>query len=573
MSELDISALDFPELKRLCPTRPRSFKALLYKGAAKLPTREINRHIAEGKLGRPISSRAPLALALHDKLEGDLAAGGSIETAINRIYLIRKLFEFIDESELNITIENSIECLAAWGTHLVESTRRGRKNYTAYSMAIQVTAVFSEIINRPSLDLIRTMGIKRNRARKEILGKQADKQNLSYTYSFGFMLADYSCQLTHEAIFGELPVVVKLRSGRTIEEWSRRPANKIRTVFRQEDYVPYAERGESQGLKIQPFDYTLRTRWPLVNLRVEVEILIFMSQTSMNVSQALKLKIGKFSYTSHIDGYKVSRQYKDRRQGDVEFEIFSEYRIIFERYLQWRNKVFANSGNDLLFPFLLNNKPSYALSRDWQAVKGRCKKLGEQFISPQTLRNTRINWFLRSSMDPELASTMSQHSVRMLLTVYEQPSYQRTMVEVSRFHAQMNRMISAGPGACYKQYPITMSNACDLAPRPDCKSPAGCLFCEHNRDIDSADHVWSLLSFRYLKSLEISGYRPRSTQSNDQHSNAAHQVIKQISLKIRWFKQSSAERNSWVVEAGEKIKEGEYHPRWDGFIQLAEVST
>lgn len=573
MPDLDFPALDFPELKRLCPTRPRSFKALLYKGGAKLSTREVDHHIADGKLGRPISSRAPLALALHNKLEGDLAAGGSIETAVNRIYLIRKLYEFIDDSELDITIESAIKCLAAWGTHLVESIRRGRKNYTAYTMAVQVTAVFSEIVNRPSLDLIRAMGIKRNRARKEILGKQAEKQNLSYTYRFGSMLADYSSQLTHDAIFGELPVVVKLQSGKIIEEWSRRPANKIRTVFHQENYIPHAERGESQGLKTRPFDYTLRTRWPLVNLRIEAEILIFMSQTSMNASQALKLKVGKFSYTSHSDGYKVSRQYKDRRQGDVEFEIFSEYRIIFERYLQWRNKVFANSGNDLLFPFLLSNKPSYTTSRNWQAIKDRCKKLGEQFISPQALRNTRVNWLLRSSMDPELASTMSQHSVRMLLTVYEKPSYQRTMVEVSRFHAQMSSMISAGPGACYKQHPITMSNSPDLAPRPDCKSPAGCLFCEHNRDIDSMDHVWSLLSYRHLKSLEISGYQLRSTQFNERHNNAAHHVIEQISLKIRWFKQSSEERNSWVVEAGEKIKEGEHHPRWDGFIKLAEIGA
>ena len=57
-------------------------------------------------------------------------------------------------------------------------------------------------------------------------------------------------------------------------------------------------------------DRTLRTRFPIVNLRIESELLMFIAQTGMNLQQAHTLRVEQFHYTSHLDGYQV-RTYKN----------------------------------------------------------------------------------------------------------------------------------------------------------------------------------------------------------------------------------------------------------------------
>jgi hypothetical protein len=43
-----------------------------------------------------------------------------------------------------------------------------------------------------------------------------------------------------------------------------------------------------------------------------------------------------------------------------------------------------------------------------------------------------------------------------------------------------------------------------------------------------------------------------------------------VTAKLKYFKESSEVRAQWVIEAFARIEEGDYHPRWDGFIQLME---
>ncbi|MBM9995365.1 site-specific integrase, partial [Pseudomonas aeruginosa] len=98
-------------------------------------------------------------------------------------------------------------------------------------------------------------------------------------------------------------------------------------------------------------DRTLRTRFPIVNLRIESELLMFIAQTGLNLQQAHTLRVEQFHYTSHLDGYQI-RTYKNRREGEVLFEIFASYREWFERYLEWRSEWFPNEPDGLLFPLI-----------------------------------------------------------------------------------------------------------------------------------------------------------------------------------------------------------------------------
>lgn len=63
---------------------------------------------------------------------------------------------------------------------------------------------------------------------------------------------------------------------------------------------------------------TVRTRSPLINLRIDAEFNFFVAQTGMNASDAYDLPMADYRYSSWEGDYRVSA-YKDRRKGDVEF--------------------------------------------------------------------------------------------------------------------------------------------------------------------------------------------------------------------------------------------------------------
>ena len=169
---------------------------------------------------------------------------------------------------------------------------------------------------------------------------------------------------------------------------------------------------------------------------------------------------------------------------------------------------------------------------------------------------------LRRTNDPELTANEKQHSIGTLLNVYEKPSQQRAMVQVSNFWSKHDpSMLAAGPGSCVGKHPELLPDVHTNVTKPDCKTPAGCLFCNHQRDIDSLDHVWSLASFRLLKSFELAGQRdPVSKRVPSKHP--ALLTIERITDKLEFIAKSSQIRDEWVKEALIRVEEGRYHSDW-----------
>ncbi|VBT21828.1 Uncharacterised protein [Burkholderia pseudomallei] len=300
---------------------------------------------------------------------------------------------------------------------------------------------------------------------------------------------------------------------------------------------------------------------------------MFIGQTGMNLAQAHTLKLRHFSYSSDIDGYKV-RDYKHRRGGEVLFEIFSEYRSHFERYLQWRRTLFPNS--EQLFPIIREGAHESCAPR-FDLIIGVCKQAGVPWTPPSMLRGTRVNWLLRRSGDPDLTAEVVQHYKQTLLEVYEHPSQQRAIGEITRFWqvndptlASAARARAVAPGECDGK-PVASPAKPETAPSPDCMRPSGCLWCEHHRDIDSLDYVWSMACFRHLKVLEVSKHCFPSTAEKQLHP--AQHAIDKLSEKLTWFKNSNATRRSWVEEALARVEEGNYHGEWARYIQDTEVTA
>lgn len=570
MLDLHIPDLTFPTVRYGKHETLWDLRPLLYRGGARAKADAVSDLIAKGALGTPIADWLPLVEKLHEVIAGRLAGGGSRHSARTLIDALRQFYSWADEAGRSRTLESVESVYIDWTDHLLHRQRivGDIKAESAYRAASNVARILDDVLAL-RVGLLGKTRIRKQSRKRLVLGTQADKQNLEQTFAFGHALLDITDALSVEAIRGSLPVPIRFRTGQVIEHWSGlQPPDKVRALT-GDKVKPYLRKNVIDARAAWEADTSLRTRYRLVNLRIMAEMLIFIAQTGMNRAQAHTLKMGKFRYQSHLDGYQVYRVYKGRRQGEVAFEIFSEYRVIFDRYLAWREAMFPGDDDGLLFPLVSTGGRAADVAPKFGNVRALSKRLGVRFFAPGALRKTRINWLLRRSRDPAMTAEMHAHTQETLLRDYERPHLQVAMVEISRFHARTDPAIAPpGPGVCIEAVPQMVPDAPPEATAPDCVSPAGCLFCVHQRDIDSADHVWSLTSYRHLKSLELARYRPPAKGSAP-HSAAA--AMERITAKLKHFEESSEVRALWVREALARIEEGEYHLRWDGFIRLMEA--
>jgi hypothetical protein len=189
------------------------------------------------------------------------------------------------------------------------------------------------------------------------------------------------------------------------------------------------------------------------------------------------------------------------------------------------------------------------------------------YIPPSDLRNTRVNWLLRKSGDPDLSAELAQHTKETLLSDYDKPSLQRAIVETIRFWSKadphLSRTQSVVLGDC-TGVPLEVADRPIEAPRPDCVKASGCLWCQNHRDVDSFDYVWALSSFMHLKRIELS-----KISNVEKMPPPAELSVARIQEKLRWYEQSSELRCDWVQEAQIRITEGDYHP--DFHIEISEL--
>ncbi|CAJ0720889.1 hypothetical protein LMG6871_04312 [Ralstonia edaphis] len=558
-----------------------SLLPLLYAGGAAEDARIVSGKINAGELGEPILGRLPAIKSIYDFLCGELEAGRSRYTVVKLIRVLRELYSWGDNNNRHLSKSSLERDFIDWATHLHHRSESLKeiKSISVYSSVKRISNLLEnalglygsgESVSRQSKLFIRT-GIPLPQRNKKPIGAEEERALSADLFAFGEFLLDIAVALTPVAIRSESSVKILLRNGKSIEEKTI-PRSVLRAAWDQ-DTASGTDDGTLDGNGVcRTRPACDQNRYPLVNLRISAELLIFIAQTGMNLSQAAKLRIGRFSYQSHIDGYRVFRVYKNRRAGEVAFTIYREYRPIFETYLAWRRELFplSQGENDYLFPFWQSSKRVSLAVPLFASIKRRCKALGIRYFGPQALRLSRTNWLLKKTRDTTLVAELGQHSESTLTAAYERPSLRTISLEVSRFHAAVTpRLLASGPGACIQSEPTLSEGTPSDAPQPDCISPAGCLFCTHHRDIESADHVWSLTSYRHLKSLELATYGD-SHHTGDPHPAAA--TISAVSQKLSEFTRIGAAQASWVDEATSRVAEGNYHPRWDGFIQLMETN-
>lgn len=573
MLDVMIPDLTFPVVKYGSLETPWDLRVLLYKGGAKNNPRTVFNQIADGQLGRPLIERMALVKLIHEEMTARLVGGGSVNTALKTLQQLRRFVSWCEDLDQPLSLGSVEDTYRHWCDHLMSRVwLKSLKNVTAYDCAATLSSIFDAILHR-SRPLISTTRLQRQQPEKRAVSVAADKQSLSDTFAFGKLCLDVIHSLPFDVIFGPLPVKILLRDGRKIECWSRlkNPAKlaTLQTGYRKKWMVQKV----LQRRAAWEADRTMRTRYPLVNLRILAELMVFIGQTSMNFSQAQNLLLTQYSYKSTIDGFDV-RDYKERRKGEVLFEIYSEYKDVFEDYLTWRKKVIGTSS-DRLFPFVREKGALETSPFHFDGLRRNiCKPMGIAFVSPRMLRNTRINWCLRRSRDPDQTAEQAQHKKETLLRVYEKPSLQVAQVEIIQFWKKSDprsggtMMPCPAPGSC-DGVPVRVPDLPPEAPKADCMNPSGCLFCTHHRDVDSEDYVWATACMRHLNSIILPRFRPLAKGKTD---SAGHvqMVIDILTAKLKWFSDSNAKRKAWVNEALEKVAEGDYHVHWRYLIESAE---
>lgn len=565
--------LTFPMMEYGRTETPWDLRVLLYKGGARGNPKTVFNQIAAGELGRPLIKRLELVKRIHEEMTARLVGGGSKQSAFRTLIVFRYFFRWCDEFDKSLSLNAVESTYRQWCDFLVNCQRLNAiRKSTAYHYASIASSILGAALDRTQ-PLILTSRIRYPKSSPRAVGVAGDKQNLADTFAFGHLCLDVIDSLSFSAIYGPLPVEIRLRDGQMIEQWSGLIDPKKLAVFQPGyQFKALINRALRNRADLE-LNRSLRTRYPLVNLRLMAELMLFIGQTGMNLSQAHNLRLTQYSYKSTIDGYEV-RDYKARRKGEVLFEIFTDYKDVFEDYLVWRAKIFG-TASDRLFPFVRTGGAKETTPTDFKRFRSDiCEAMGVPFVGPQKLRNTRVNWLLRESRDPDLTAEMAQHLKQTLLRIYEKPSLQVAMREIIQFHQKNDPrlvgdiMTCPAPGEC-DGVPESFPDLPPEAPKPDCTHPAGCLFCGHHRDIDSEDYVWSTASMRHLNTIILRRFRPQAKGKADP-ARHVEMAVDVLTAKLTWFKDSNTTRKAWVDEAMEKLAEGDFHAHWRYLIESAE---
>jgi hypothetical protein len=580
MPEAELPNLSLPALPTGTHGTEWDLGLLLFRGATSSGRRKATDMVSHGLMGAHCPERIALFVKMHATLKANLVRGQqrSYRSVRGQLSTLFGFVKWVESNELELSLDTIKECFFSWVEHLIYRYRvkKDLKHDTAYWMVSMLGSLVGKALDythsEPGRALIRQTRMRAPKARKRVLGSAADKENLTKTFACGHLLTDVCNVLTADVVRGTLPIHVPLRDGMEL---------LIKGGLRNVELDPMTlSRGRDR-------DRSMRVRAPLllgeragehrpsvVNTRIECEYLIFIAQTGMNATQAGRTPVERYRWQTEGDDLKAFRVYKGRRSGEAIFRCFRAYREHLERYVAWLEELDLNADCDLLFPFIYHTgkMPSEYDLRLLSGAKNLCEQAGIRLIKPRQLRKTRVNWLLRRHGNAQLTAEQVAHTEATLLRVYEQPHHQRAASEIVRYHAATElNMAPPGPGVCVRTgvAPELLKDALPHAPPPDCVSAEGCLSCVFHRDVMSEEYCWKLTSHRRLKVLELGLYKPPKTAP----PHPADATVKILDAKLSAIGAGSEIRGIWVREAKDKVREGRYHPVWDGHIKLLEIAS
>ena len=431
---------------------------------------------------------------------------------------------------------------------------------TAYNTVNEVARILTLTFELPEYLSFRNKSKvvkKYKHPRKVSVSPKGEKQHLGNSKRLGQYCVELADAITIEAVYGCLPIRSEVTSENENSAFLTAIPSGLVSML---NHKTPRTRALAKGLcrPVQQ-DVELNSyRAGIVKLRLIAEFLIFIFQTGMNVSQVLELKRRYFKYKLKGDFEWSVSTHKPRRQGGVEFTIYKSYKPWFKRYLEFIDHFFPN--DERLFP-LGNQKMSDQGAIKYETFKNQLGQDSIPWIPPSIIRNTRINFIDRISSDPNVSTEMAQHARETFKERYQLPSQQRSLTAITDFWK--NEPMSLLNSGCNGK-PEVIDSKTDVAVAPDCMHESGCLFCKNHRDINSFDYVWGLITFRWLKIVEL------QLLDKVTADNPANLVVAKLTDKIKAYEELGLESRGWVIESLERIEEGDYHPNWNNILRFWE---
>lgn len=565
--------MDFPELRQNPDQRLHDLRFLLYRDGASLNPvtlgfRTFEQARADKLLGRYIPHRSALVQRLYHSVKASSVSGRSHATVYKQIRSLHLFFAWADANDRRLDLRTAESAFYDWCDALYSRTRPHSPApiclVTACGYAYSVDVVLANALGLPRSLISGTVLGRRRRTQL----RSIDREDGSSLAMFGRTLVAICSSLSADRTMGPLPVEVDLGGHGVHLDWCQlRPDHEVKALA---DGAPsYVRAGSLRARRAWEADGTARTRATVLNTRVKAELLIFIAQTSMNLAQAQELK--RTTFQSYVDGDDLVyvRAYKHRRQGEVVFRAFRSYRSHLKRYLEWLDAC-APPGDDRLFPVISKVPRPRWKSTGFESLKRVFTNAGLPFYGPRVLRNARVNWIGERLGTGALGAEAAQH-LEATNRTYRRPQLSRAIGEISAFHRITEGAIdAAGPGKCVSPYmPRRIESASADFPEPDCANPAGCLFCQHHRDVESLDYAWCLASYQALKRLELKGHNT-APLSQDGRGNAALQAVERVEMKLLALSAFGDRQRGWVHEARCRVRDGAIHPMWRGFFLLME---
>lgn len=530
----------------------------LIKGGAATDSRWFYRDATANTWQSTIKDRLHFVEAARDHFDHELTRGtaeASVSTYINDFNVFMK---WVDEKNIHLSMDDKTleTAYLAYDEHCYSRawTKKEIAQITAYKAVFNVGQSLSKLMERPAHTQLKYQSrtIKAYKApRKTSVSRAAEKQHLGDSQLLGYYCVDIADAITIESAYGQLPITTNTLKPDGSKQAIEMPWGLVKLLKHDSKHTSH------RAIALcKPTNCIDMFRGSLIRIRLLAELVIFVYQTGMSVSQVLQIERKGFSYKLQGNNDWLVTCHKGRKQGPVSFTIYKEYRARFKRLIKFVDHFCPEDYQ--LFPLSYKSSKNRG-SVHYKSLTDQAKRDGIPWIPPRVTRNTRANFLDRMTGDPGLSAEMSQHTKEVFKQNYERPSQQRSMAALTIF---------------WKKEPISLINSgCNAQPEPspdkpsdvigpNCINESGCLWCKSHRDIYSEDYVWSLASFRHLKLIEAAQPIKREIP--------ADLVIERLSNKLEAFKKRSEQSQKWVEEAIMRIEESFYHPTWKNIINFWE---
>lgn len=527
-------------------------------GGAETDSRWFYRDANEDTWRNAIKDRLLFIEKITDYLNFQVARGASESTIHTYFSDANQFMKWVDKN--NVTISTDLEILeTAFNAYddyfyIRSWIKKEVAHITAYSSVFNIAQTFSKMLELPPhihFQYKSRVVKSYSSPRKTSISRDAEKQHLGNTRKLGYYCVDIADAITIKTVYGRLPITFNRYNPDGTKNSTEIPLG-LAKIFKNRSPLVI----QKQAIYCEPTDTVGKLRGSLLRLRLLAELVIFVYQTGMNISQVLKIERKDFSYKLQGNNDWLITCRKGRKQGVVKFKIYKGYRKRLKDLVKFVNHFYPDDPQ--LFPVAYESSNNRG-SVNYNILKKHLKRDGIPWIPPRIARNTRANFLDRMAGDPNLSSEMMQHVEETFGNNYERPSQHRAISSLTHFwNSEPVSLINSGCDGI----PIAINDKPMPIVNPNCINESGCLWCKSHRDIESEDYVWSLASFRHLKLIEAA--QPINRQI------PADIVIEKLTGKLNAFKAHNEQSLQWVNEAQMRIEESHYHPTWENIIKFWE---